>query len=142
MLGKVYRFLHKKILTEDAGEGEEENQYYLEVYDTVARTAQLKEVDMADLGLDGAFLRGAQVMGSESFALQMWNGENRLVYTDLTQVQAEVAIGEVYESHGIAEDIVPLSALLMRRVICMPGQEAPGSPFGIYISLMERGSFC
>ncbi len=107
--GKVYRFLHKKILTEDAGE---ENHYYLEIYDTVAKTAQLKEVDMAGLGLDGAFLRGAQVMGSESFALQVWNGECRLIYTDLAQVQADVAIGEVYERYGITEDICAFECIV------------------------------
>ena len=42
--GKVYRFLQKRMPTEDTEETREENQYYLEIYDTVTKSAQLTEV--------------------------------------------------------------------------------------------------
>ena len=109
--GKVYRFLHKKVLTEDAGDSIEENKYYLEIYDTVTKSAQLTEVDMELLGLDGAFLRGAQMVSAtelETFVLQVWHEEEatcRLIYTDLSQVQTSVPMGEVYEQYAIADSI-------------------------------------
>jgi len=117
--GKVYRFLHKKVLAEGNGEGVEENRYYLEVYDTVAKTTSLTEVDMVSLGLEGAFIRGARVMGPENFVLQVWYGEStateascELLYTDLSRVQSSISIGEVYERYGIAEDICAFECIV------------------------------
>ena len=137
--GKVYRFLQKRIPTEDTEETREENQYYLEIYDTVTKSAQLTEVDMEALGFGGAFLRGAQVLGaetvlqdgedaqkgeqtksgtaggSETFALQVWQeGESAclILFTDLLQVKSCMNIGEVYECYDIAEDICAFECIV------------------------------
>jgi len=137
--GKVYRFLQKRMLTEDTEETREENQYYLEIYDTVTKSAQLTEVDMEALGFWGAFLRGAQVLdaetvlqdgedaqkgeqtksgtagGSETFALQVWQeGESAclILFTDLLQVKSCMNIGAVYERYDIAEDICAFECIV------------------------------
>lgn len=140
--GKVYRFLQKRMPTEDTEETREENQYYMEIYDTATKSAQLTEVDMEALGFGGAFLRGAQVLdadgdspvgedaqkgeqtksgtadGSEIFALQVWQvreaGEAacQIFYTDLLQVKSCMNIGEVYERYDIAEDICAFECIV------------------------------
>lgn len=121
--GKVYRFLQKRVLTDDTEETREENQYYLEIYDTATKTSHLKVVDMEAPELEGTFLRGAQIQsgtsgGAETFALQVWRkGESgeavcQILYTDLSQVKSRMNIGEVYERYGIAEDICAFECIV------------------------------